>query len=79
MNRRTAAGLIVLPALFFACVIGCQRDTSWEYHQQNDATDVERLRALESRVARLEMRPLTILVKPNRPARAFQPLPGVRR
>jgi len=77
MTRRTAAGLIALPLAFFACVIGCQRDTTWEYHQKHDATGVERYRALESRVARLEMRPPTILI--NRPPRAFRPLPGVRR
>jgi len=77
MTRRTAAGLIAFPALFFACVIGCNKDSGSQYRAQANDSGIERIRQIESRVAKLEMRPPTILI--NRPPRAFEPLPGVRR
>jgi len=77
MTRRTAAGLIALPLAFAFVVIGCNKDSGSQYRSQANDSGTERIRQIESRVAKLEMRPPTILV--NRPPRAFEPLPGVRR
>jgi hypothetical protein len=68
-------GLVAFVGVMVA--IGCKKDSDWEYRKKESWTGVERLRAIESRVAKLESRPPTILI--NRPPRAFEPLPGVRR
>jgi len=77
VNRRTAAGLIALPFTFAFVVIGCNKDSGSQYRAQANDSGIERIRQIESRVAKLEMRPPTILI--NRPPRAFEPLPAVRR
>jgi hypothetical protein len=77
VTRQTAAGLIALPLTFAIVVIGCNKDSRSQYRATVIDSGTERIRQIESRVAKLEARPPTILV--NRPPRPFEPLPGVRR
>lgn len=75
MTRRIAGVLIAIPVIFAVTIIGA----NWEPKPVVASPLDRKVAALESRIKRLESRPPTVLVVPGRPAREFEPLPGVQK